>query len=145
MLLEKNFWKILYLLCVSQLKASLMMSADEVNILHSIMPIEEEVDNNINTPLFDLEHTEKILFLSAILYFSPSHWTVWINDRTYTADDTEDKILKIRKVTNQYVLLQIKDKARKIIKLRANQSLLLPKRNIIDGDIRQESSKILLP
>lgn len=122
-----------------------MMSADEVNILHSIMPIEEEVDNNINNPLFDLEHTEKILFLSAILYFSPSHWTVWINDRTYTADDTEDKILKIRKVTSQYILLQIKDKARKIIKLRANQSLLLPKRNIIDGDIRQESSKILLP
>ena len=73
-----------------------MMSSEEVSILDSIAPVDSlgslldvhEIQNFSPTLL------EEILFLSTILYFTPTHWTVWINEKTYTADDIEDDILK---------------------------------------------------
>jgi hypothetical protein len=87
---------------------------------------------------------EDVLFLSAILYFTSTHWTVWINDKTYTADDLEDDALKITKVTNDHIEFQYKDMTRKPIRLRANQSLLTVGHRVIDGDARQKPKAIQL-
>ncbi len=123
-----------------------MMSADEVSILDSIAPVNEigllldvpEISN------FNISAKDEVLFLSAILYFTSTHWTVWINDKTYTADDLEDDALKITKVTSDHIEFQHKDMTRKPIKLRANQSLLTVGHRIIDGDARQKPKTIQL-
>ena len=131
---------------VSSLSASLMMSSDEVNILNSIAPVEDfgsfldppEVSNLTPSAM------EEILYLSAILYISQTHWTVWINEKTYTADDMEDNILKITKVTDKHIEFELKDMTKKITKLRSNQSLLTVGHRIIDGDARQKQKAIQL-
>ena len=124
-----------------------MMSPDEVGILDSISPVDEGLGSFFDTP--DLQnlnpvHLEGILFLSAILYLSPTHWTVWINDKTYTADDMEDETLKIVKVTGNHVELELKDFSKKPTKLRANQSLVTVGHRIIDGDARAKPTPVLL-
>lgn len=116
-----------------------MMSPEEVGILNSLSPIEESLGSFFDPPnLQELPRApiEEILFLSAILYFTPTHWTVWINDKTYTTDATEDDTLKITKVTNDYIEIELKDLSKKPIKLRANQSLITVGHRIIDGDAR---------
>ncbi len=120
-----------------------MMSIDELNQLDQIAPLEEidiPKDNSINISDFSISSTNNILFLSAILYFSPSRWTVWVNDKTYTADDTEDATIKITKVQNHYIVFTLKNAANKSFKLRANQSLIVGEQNIIEGDARQKKS-----
>ncbi len=124
-----------------------MMSPDEVGILDRIAPLDENFGSFFDTPdLPNLQpaHIEEILFLSAILYFTPTHWTVWINDKTYTTDDTEDGILKIVKVTSNHIEIELKDFSKKPTKLRANQSLVTVGRRIIDGDARVKSIPISL-
>lgn len=123
-----------------------MMSSEEVGVLDSIAPIAglgslfdvPEIQN------FNSSLTGDVLFLSAILYFTPSHWTVWINDKTYTADDTEDDGLKITKVTNHHIEFQLKDMAKRLTRLRANQSLVTVGHRIIDGDSRVKQKPVLL-
>ncbi len=122
------------------------MSSEEVGVLDSIAPIAglgslfdvPEIQN------FNSSLTGDVLFLSAILYFTPSHWTVWINDKTYTADDTEDDGLKITKVTNHHIEFQLKDMAKRLTRLRANQSLVTVGHRIIDGDSRVKQKPVLL-
>ena len=124
-----------------------MMSPDEVGILDRIAPLDENFGSFFDTPdLPNLQpaQIEEILFLSAILYFTPTHWTVWINDKTYTTDDTEDGILKIVKVTSNHIEIELKDFSKKPTKLRANQSLVTVGRRIIDGDARVKSIPISL-
>lgn len=129
------------------LNASLMLSPDEVFILDRIAPVDESLGSFFDTPdLPNLNpvHHEEILFLSAILYFTPTHWTVWINDKTYTTDDTEDGTIKIVKVTSNHVEIELKDFSKKPAKLRANQSLLTVGHRILDGDARIKSKSISL-
>jgi len=139
----KNYLIIAIFFSFLQLRASLMMSIDELNQLDQIAPLEEidiPKDNSINISDFSISSTNNILFLSAILYFSPSRWTVWVNDKTYTADDTEDATIKITKVQNHYIVFTLKNAANKSFKLRANQSLIVGEQNIIEGDARQKKS-----
>ncbi len=126
-----------------------MMSQDEINILNNISSFDNlsSIDQTklpITCDNLKVQPCEEILFLSAILYFSPTHWTIWINDKTYTADDVEDDSIKIIKVNNQQIELEIKNKNQNPIKLRANQSLVTLGYRIIDGDARQKSKSILL-
>lgn len=124
-----------------------MMSPEEVGILDSISPIDESLGSFFDTPNLQnlpVAHIEEILFLSAILYFTPTHWTIWINDKTYTTDDTEDETLKIIKVTNDYIEIELKDFSKKPTKLRANQSLITVGHRIIDGDARVKPKPISL-
>jgi hypothetical protein len=120
----------------STLCASLMLTPEEVSILQAIVPEDNgllEVDEvtNLNPCVLP-----EILFLSAILYFKPTHWTVWINDKTYTADDNEDSLIKLVKVTQHLVEFELKDYFKKMNKMRANQSLITLGRRIVDGDAR---------
>jgi hypothetical protein len=128
------------------LRASLMMSSDEVNILDSINPV-EEIDSFFEAteiPKLTPSIIEDILFLSAILYINQSHWTVWINEKTYTAEDAENETLKITKVTNNNIEFELKDMTKKIIKLSVNKSLVVVGHRIIDGDARVKSKPVLL-
>lgn len=121
-----------------------MMSIDELNQLDQIVPPEEvNVLQDASTDIFpfSVSLTNNVLFLSAILYFSPSRWTIWINDKTYTTDDTEDATIKITNVTNDYVVFILKNIPKKSIKLRANQSLIVAECSIVEGDARQGKSK----
>ena len=82
-----------------------MMSSEEVNTLDSINPV-EEIDSFFEAaeiPKLPPSIIEEVLFLSAILYINQSHWTVWINEKTYTAEDAENETLKITKVTNNHI------------------------------------------
>ena len=116
----------------------MMMTTEEVSILNSIAPSAEslldeadEVDDiSLATSL-----VPDIFFLSAILYFQPTHWTVWINDKIYTDDNDEDEFLKLTKVTQHIVELELKD-CKKPTKIRANQSLVTSGKRIVDGDAR---------
>ena len=129
------------------LRASLMMSSDEVNILDSINPVVEEIDSFFEAteiPKLTPSIIEDILFLSAILYINQSHWTVWINEKTYTAEDAENETLKITKVTNNHIEFELKDMTKKIIKLSVNKSLVAVGYRIIDGDARVKSKPVLL-
>ena len=131
---------------ISSLSASLMMSSEEISILDSITPV-DEIGSLFDVPEvsnFNTSAKEDVLFLSAILYFTSTHWTVWINDKTYTADDLEGDALKITKVTNDYIEFQYTDITKKPVKLRANQSLLTVGCRIIDGDARQKPKAIQL-
>jgi len=144
-----NFYKTLIIasfFVLLSLKASLMMSLDEINLLNELAPIEDEAASFLEPPeiLISPFMIEEILFLSAILYLSPTHWTVWINDRTYTADDTEDNTLKIIKTTNHYVEFELKDSHKKTLKLRSNQSLITIGHRIVDGDARQRQQFLQL-
>ena len=116
-----------------------MMSQDEINILNNISSFDNlsSIDQTklpITCDNLKVQPCEEILFLSAI----------WINDKTYTADDVEDDSIKIIKVNNQQIELEIKNKNQNPIKLRANQSLVTLGYRIIDGDARQKSKSILL-
>ncbi len=112
-------------LLISLVYPSMIMTTEEVSILNSIAPSAEslldeadEVDDiSLATSL-----VPDIFFLSAILYFQPTHWTVWINDKIYTDDNDEDEFLKLTKVTQHIVELELKD-CKKPTKIRANQSL----------------------
>ncbi len=126
--------------------ASLMMSSEEVNTLDSINPV-EEIDSFFEAteiPKLTPSIIEEVLFLSAILYINQSHWTVWINEKTYTAEDAENETLKITKVTNNHIEFELKDMTKKIIKLSVNKSLVAFGHHIIDGDARLKSKPFLL-
>ena len=126
--------------------ASLMMSSEEVNTLDSINPV-EEIDSFFEAseiPKLPPPIIEEVLFLSAILYINQSHWTVWINEKTYTAEDAENETLKITKVTNNHIEFELKDMTKKIIKLSVNKSLVAVGHHIIDGDARLKSKPVLL-
>ena len=123
---------------ISGLCASIMMTNDEVGTINSIAPdetlagiIETNNPDNLNIALMP-----DILFLSAILYFEPSQWTVWVNDKTYTANDADDDLLKISNVTKDSAELELNDCLKKSTKVRANQSLITSGRRVIDGDAR---------
>lgn len=129
------------------LQASLMMSSEEVELLNAIAPAAEEANFLLDTSeisTFSFSVVEEILFLSAILYLSSMRWTVWINERTYTADNKEDNTLKITKVTNHYIEFELKNTMKKTIRLRSNQSLITIGNNIVDGDARQKPKSIQL-
>lgn len=128
----------------SSLCASLMMTPEEVSLLNSVAPddtlleISDEIANLTPAVVPD------ILFLSAILYFNPTHWTVWINDKIYTAEDAEDEQLKLVKVTQHLVELELKDYFKKCTKIRTNQSLVTIGHRIVDGDARQKLKQLQL-
>lgn len=141
-MLIKKYLSIILLFGISQLKASLMMSLDELSVIDNIISkSKEERENELSIESFSHppSSAEKILFLSAILYLSPSCWTVWINDRTYTADDKEDKELLIKKVENHYIVLDLKAPLQRSIKLRPNQSFILAQHRIVEGDARKKN------
>ena len=121
-----------------------MMTPEEVSLLNSVAPddtlleISDEIANLTPAVVPD------ILFLSAILYFNPTHWTVWINDKIYTAEDAEDEQLKLVKVTQHLVELELKDYFKKCTKIRTNQSLVTIGHRIVDGDARQKLKQLQL-
>ena len=123
---------------ISGLCASIMMTNDEVGTINSIAPdetlagiIETNNPDNLNIALMP-----DILFLSAILYFEPSQWTVWVNDKTYTANDADDDLSKISNVTKDSAELELNHCLKKSTKVRANQTLMTSCRRVIDGDAR---------
>jgi hypothetical protein len=134
-----NLNRVFAIFCVtSGLCASIMMTPEEVGVINSIAPeetlaeiVEMNDPDNLNITL-----VPDILFLSAILYFEPSQWTVWINDKTYTASDADDDLLKVSNVTKDSIELELKDYLKKSTKVRANQSLVISGRRVIDGDAR---------
>lgn len=146
----KNFSKLLLcILFVQALSASLMMSAKE---LHSLNNISSGHDPNQYLEWLDLgENDEKeiipllqgvdAIYLGAILYFNPSNWTVWINDQTFTFDNSEDNLLKILKVSNHLAVIELKNSSLKPIKLRPSQTLLARDgMQIVNGDAREKHS-----
>ncbi len=148
-MLIKKCQKYLIITCFWSLtlQASLMMSSDEVDLLNGIAPVEEEANYLLEIPEtsnFSFSTIEEILFLSAILYLSPIRWTVWINERTYTADNKEDSTLKITKVTSHYIEFELKNATKKTIRLRSNQSLITIGHHTVDGDARQKHQSIQL-
>lgn len=125
----------------------MMMTPEEVSILRSIVPDDDflidtlsEI-NDFNTVVMAIPD---ILFLSAILYFQPNHWTVWINDKIYTPENDEDEFLKLINVTQHSVEIELKDFTKKPSKMRANQSLITNGKRIIDGDARVKPIPIQL-
>lgn len=125
-------------LLISLVYPSMMMTTEEVSILNSIAPSAEsllDITDDGDDASFAPTLVPDILFLSAILYFQPTHWTVWINDKIYTDDNDEDEFLKLTKVTQHIVELELKD-CKKPTKIRANQSLVTSGKRIVDGDAR---------
>lgn len=138
-----------FLTCASLLPlgASLMMSKEELNVLNVLAPTDdlnpiEILKTTAPEPVaLKMEPVEHILFVSAILYFNQDQWTVWINDKTYTIDYNEDQYIKIVRVSNDQVQLELKNANQKIVRLRANQSLVPVCHNIIDGDARRKDTE----
>lgn len=142
-----RFLLTIMLLELQHIYASLMMSPQELSALESIREKNTNkamLNTTKGTSVLPVCTIDKVLFLSAILCLSPSHWTVWINDRTYTADNIEDDILIIRKVTSDYIIFDLKRAKINSTKLRINQSLILAEHNIIEGDAREKDSKPIL-
>ncbi len=93
-------------LLISLVYPSIMMTTEEVSILNSIAPSAESLLDEVEEPndiSLATSLVPDIFFLSAILYFKPTHWTVWINDKIYTDDNDEDEFLKLTKVTQHIV------------------------------------------
>ncbi len=128
----------------SALWASLMMTPEEVSIINSVAPDLDAFETSDEVAHLNSTVVPDILFLSAILYFNPTHWTVWINDKIYTAEDAEDEQLKLVKATPHFVELELKDYFKKCTKLRANQSLVTIGRRVIDGDARAKFKPLQL-
>ena len=125
-------------LLISLVYPSMMMTTEEVRILNSIAPSTESLldeTEEVEDISFATSLVPDIFFLSAILYFQPTHWTVWINDKIYTDDNNEDEFLKLTKVTQHIVEIELKD-CKKPTKIRANQSLVASGKRIVDGDAR---------
>lgn len=133
------------LIGVQYLYASMMMTSEEINILKSVAPDNDVVDElpEVNDFGTFAATMPDVLFLSAILYFEPTHWTVWINDKIYTHDNLEDDFLKLINVTRYSVEVEIKGSKKSAI-IKANQSLMTDGKHTIDGDARIQQSQPML-
>lgn len=133
------------LIGVQSLYASMMMTSEEINILKSVAPDNDIVDElpEVNDFGTFAATMPDVLFLSAILYFQPTHWTVWINDKIYTHDNLEDDFLKLINVTKYSVEVEIKGSQKSAI-IKANQSLMTDGKHTIDGDARVQQAPPML-
>jgi hypothetical protein len=143
----KNYYSLLLLVSfLNSLSASLMMTPKEVRAINSLSADHDTEqhkewlhfdDLSIDSDLKNIQ-TVNAIYLGAILYFSPSNWTVWINDQTFTSESKEDQLLRILKVSNHVAEIEIKNASFSSVKLRPSQTLIDGR--IVNGDAREKQA-----
>lgn len=143
--MKKYFNLLLFCSCLAPLTASLMMTPKELKTLNSL--VGNDVENhrewlNLEDMSADTElkaaQVIDAIYLGAILYFSPSNWTIWINDQTFTNENKEDSLLRILKVSNHVAEIEIKNASFNSVKLRPSQTLVTVDGRVVDGDAREK-------
>lgn len=79
------------------------------------------------------------LFLSAIMYFNDQKWTVWINDQPLSDLSTRIPSFLLKKVSPHSVTLTSSNQPGTEITLRPNQTYILDRNKLIDGDGRPKA------
>ncbi len=78
---------------------------------------------------------QEVVFLSAILYFSPDKWTLWLNDQVvHQQGKFEGAMLK--SVSPNHVIFSLGDDGQEEFLLKPNQSLIVTTRKVVEGDRR---------
>ena len=118
---------------------SLMLSLAEQDALHQAQGLDQQIvdkvwgGENLKGPENKLK--QNIVFLSAILYFSPNKWTVILNDQIITAQGCSQGIW-LKSVNPDQVIFSLEEQNPLEFSLRINQSFLAGEKRIMEGDQR---------
>jgi hypothetical protein len=144
----KFFW--LLLISCGVLKAenfSIMLSLAEQEALQQAQGLDQQILDKVwgNEASKELEtkSNQAIIFLSAVLYFSPDKWTVIINDQIITAQGYSQGIW-LKSVTPDQIVFSLEEQAPLEFFLRINQSFLINEKIIIEGDQRTKSDTLVV-
>lgn len=125
---------ILYLLVFAyKANATPLLTPEERNAIEVALKISKSKDDSVK------KKEVKALYLSGILYTNPENWTIWVNDKSISADSEEvielgEFKFMIASIDQDSVTFQhVKDGKTILISLYANQSYLLDKDKIVDG------------
>ena len=117
---------------------SLMLSSAEQTALQKALSHQpgskiKSLENALNFP--DYSPDSQTFFLSAILYFSPEKWTIWINDQMITNLGQMEGV-HLKCVLPDHIILQtFKDKTIDF-SLKPNQSFIVQEERVVEGDRR---------
>lgn len=120
---------------------SIMLSLAEQEALQQAQGLEQQIldkiENDESLKGSENKYNQDIIFLSAILYFSPDKWTIILNDQIITAQGYYQGIL-LKNVTPDQVILSMGEQNQLELPLRINQSFLADEKRIMEGDQRSK-------
>ena len=79
--------------------------------------------------------SQGVVFLSAILYFSPDKWTLWLNDQVVHQQGKFESI-SLKSVSPNHVVFSLGDDDQEEFLLKPNQSLIIMAKKVVEGDRR---------
>ena len=115
---------------------SLMLTRAEQTALEKALGIERRTGSPRDyDPERDIIRFSQTFFLSAILYFAPDKWTLWLNDQVISnRDPTEGMILK--SVLPDRIICQTTGEENIEFSLKPNQSFIVDEKRVVEGDKR---------
>ncbi len=75
------------------------------------------------------------LFLSAIMFFHPDKWTLWINDQTVGPNNSFPGLL-VKDVSADEIIISTEDSPQHLVSLKPNQSYVVHEGRVVEGDVR---------
>ncbi len=75
------------------------------------------------------------LFLSAIMFFHPDKWTLWINDQIVGPKNSFPG-LSVKDVSADEIIFTTEDSPHHLVSLKPNQSYVVHESRVVEGDAR---------
>ncbi len=115
--------------------ASFMLTPEEQDALQQVLGLKKsEVLSQ------DSEALKRVnLFLSAIMFFNPDRWTLWINDQTVSSKNSFPGLL-IKDVSADEIIISTEDSPKHLISLKPNQSYIVHEGRVVEGDARNKET-----
>ncbi|RZI46488.1 hypothetical protein [Candidatus Finniella inopinata] len=115
---------------------SLMLTDDEQKILDQKNDDDWDESPVLNLPSGDNQNVpQPIIFVSAILYFGPDKWTVWMNNQVIHQPGPFEGVI-LKSASPEHVVLSLADNYNAEILIKPNQSLMIRTGKVLEGDRR---------
>jgi len=115
----------------SQIPDTLMFSIDEYNDIQSRIAGSNETGAADRSAIEDAS-----LYLSTILYFGPSDWTIWVNGVPITADQ-EFNSFQVTEIapTHVQLLVPLSAQGMRPVRLEPNQTFITKSGIVVEGQV----------
>lgn len=140
----------LFLISFFSLRAenfSIMLSLAEQEALQEAHTLDQKILERVS-PKTEAKYpasqpNQDVIFLSAVLYFSPEKWTILLNDQIITGLGYVQGIW-IKKVMPDAIVFSLEEQNPLEFSLRINQSFYLKEKTVIEGDQRMNSEILII-
>lgn len=110
---------------------SFMLSPEEQEVLQQALGLKKH-----EVLLQDPETLKHVnLFLSAIMFFHPDKWTLWINDQIVGPKNSFPGVF-VKDVSADEIIISTEESPNHLVSLKPNQSYVVDESRVVEGDVR---------